>query len=393
MSESQGVGLGVDDRLVQPDLTDVDRFVGVPLGGTQFSFPIEERDVRRFVEAMGNPNPLHFDPAYAAASRFGRVVLPQSMNFSQSTLPEGNIPGSHSLNSGSELWFYGPRLYPGDSVQFDRMLYGYELKNTRFAGPTVFVRSDTTCVGGRGDFIFKRRYTRARYLVENARKLGGIKSPAEEPEWSDAALAEVDERKLRYIESLRGHESRPAASVAIGDALPEKVHGPHSVMTITLEAAARLDMLGSTWDNLALPLSHDFGGLASIGASAERVGKDPAAANIYLTGAGRVHLDGRFAARVGAGSRAYAFGNSLESWCVDYLANWAGEWGFVRHMQASYRYPAYAGDTTAFTGEVVDRWDNARSGVPTVQIEFKAVNQDDRVVIKGTGEVELTDGE
>ena len=263
MSESQGVGLGVDDRLVQPDLTDVDRFVGVPMGGTQFTFPIEERDVRRFVEAMSNPNPLHFDAAYAAASRFGSVVMPQSMNFSQSTLPEGNIPGSHSLNSGSELWFYGPRLYPGDSVQFDRMLYGYALKNTRFAGPTVFVRSDTTCVGGRGDFIFKRRYTRARYLVENARKLGGIKSPAEEPKWSDAALADVDERKLRYIESLRGHETRPAARVAIGDALPEKVHGPHSVMTITLEAAARLDMLGSTSDNLALPLSHDFGGLAT----------------------------------------------------------------------------------------------------------------------------------
>jgi hypothetical protein len=35
-------------------------------------------DIRRWVQAMRYPNPLHFDDEVAAVSAFGRIVAPQS---------------------------------------------------------------------------------------------------------------------------------------------------------------------------------------------------------------------------------------------------------------------------------------------------------------------------
>ena len=60
------------------DTRDVDRWVGVPLGGGQLRDPIAANDIRRWVQGMQNPNPLHYDDGFAAESRFGRLVAPQS---------------------------------------------------------------------------------------------------------------------------------------------------------------------------------------------------------------------------------------------------------------------------------------------------------------------------
>jgi len=65
-------------ELLEMDCTDVDRWIGVPLGGQQFKEPFSTNDIRRFVQGVQNPNPLHFDEEYAAKSRYGRVVAPQS---------------------------------------------------------------------------------------------------------------------------------------------------------------------------------------------------------------------------------------------------------------------------------------------------------------------------
>ena len=52
------------------DTTDVDRWVGVPLGGGRMKDPVAPNDVRRWVQGTQNPNPLHYDEQYAAESRF-----------------------------------------------------------------------------------------------------------------------------------------------------------------------------------------------------------------------------------------------------------------------------------------------------------------------------------
>jgi len=50
------------------DTSDLDRWIGVPLGGGNLKDPIHVNDIRRWVQAMHNPNPLHYDDEFARAS-------------------------------------------------------------------------------------------------------------------------------------------------------------------------------------------------------------------------------------------------------------------------------------------------------------------------------------
>jgi acyl dehydratase len=70
------------------------------------------------------------------------------------------------------------------------------------------------------------------------------------------------------------------------------------------------------------------------------------------------------------------------------VAAWAGEWGFVTHSSAQYRNPAFTGDATFITGEVVDkRIERKRKHLVVVQVELR--NQEDAVMAKATVEAEL----
>ena len=47
------------------DTSDVDRWIGVPIGGGEIIEDIHVNDIRRWAQAMQNPNPLHYDKAWA----------------------------------------------------------------------------------------------------------------------------------------------------------------------------------------------------------------------------------------------------------------------------------------------------------------------------------------
>ena len=57
------------------------------------------------------------------------------------------------LFGGDEFWFFGPRVFPGDKLRLERMLYDYRITNTSFAGPTMFSRGDTVYYNQRGESI------------------------------------------------------------------------------------------------------------------------------------------------------------------------------------------------------------------------------------------------
>ena len=65
-----------------------------------------------------------------------------------------------------------PRIEPGDKIARERMLFDYKVRETKFAGPTMFSRGDTTYANQNGEFICKQRSTSIRYLAEEARKRG-----------------------------------------------------------------------------------------------------------------------------------------------------------------------------------------------------------------------------
>ena len=111
-----------NETAVKLDLSDVDPRVGQRVGGGQLWEPCSATDIRRWVHAMDNPNPIHWDQEFAKRSKFGGIVAPQSfvvcMDYGHGVHPAcvGRIPGSHLIFGGEEWWFYGPRIRPGDRL-------------------------------------------------------------------------------------------------------------------------------------------------------------------------------------------------------------------------------------------------------------------------------------
>lgn len=75
-------------------------------------------------------------------------------------------------------------------------------------------------------------------------------------------------------------------------------------------------------------------------------------------------------------ARAYGYGATMGAWCTDFLANWAGLDGMVRHIKSDFRGPSFEGDVTYFDAEIVDKEPMSTWGVPLVQVKLRLTNQD-----------------
>ncbi len=155
------------------DCSDIDRYLGKPMQPARLKEPLANNDIRRWVQAMHYPNRLHYEDEFAAASRFGGIVAPQSFPVAtddgHGTAPSciGRIPQSHMIFGGDEWWFYGPRIVAGDLIHNERIPLDYAVKQTKFAGPTCFQRGDNHYYNDRGDKIATQRSTSIRYRAES----------------------------------------------------------------------------------------------------------------------------------------------------------------------------------------------------------------------------------
>ena len=314
------------------DCSDIDQYLGKPVESSPIREPIANNDIRRWVHAMHYPNLLHYDPAFCAAGRWGKLVAPQSFAIAtddgHGAAPAcvGCIENSHLLFGGDEWWFYGPRIFAGDMVFNERVPFDYVVKETKFAGPTCFQRGDNNYRNQRGEMIAKQRSTAIRYRAEAG---GQSVNPDEmdDPVWGEKELAALEERKLGWIKMLRdlGHEARRWDDVNVGDVLTERVFGPHSIASFTTEWRA---YLVNTWGTMNLRKQD----LLAMGFTPEMAGyendPDMQLINPELTdgayfGPSRGHLFPHWARKIGM-PRAYGYGASMGSWVTDYLCRLGG---------------------------------------------------------------------
>ena len=186
-----------------------------------------------------------------------------------------------------------------------------------------------------------------------------------------------------------GHKERWWDDVKIGDQLPERVFGPHSVASFATEWRA---YLVNTWGTINLRKLD----LAALGFTKEMAGwendPDMQKINPHLTdgayyGPSRGHLFPRWARKIGM-PRSYGYGASMGAWVTDYLSGWAGEHGMVIHSVANYRGPALSGDITIQTAEIVDKTvDDA--GRHLVHVKHKMANQKGTTMCTATAEIQL----
>ena len=380
--------------LLDLDSSPVDPWIGVPLGGQQFKEPFGANDIRRFVQGVANPNPLYFDEVYAAESRFGRIVAPQSYfgggpGTGATPAIQGTIPGTHMLFGGDEFWFFGPRVFPGDKLRLERMLFDYKVANTTFAGPTMFSRGDTVYYNQRGESIARQRSTSIRYLAENAVRLGSFSELTEDPQWSEEELESIEIEKVEYIKTFLdlAHGKRLWDEVKVGDELPRRPIGPHSIQTFTTESRTDVGGWGAYYQDEGPSSTMEAGWLPIMSRNEERTKINPGAGDGLVFGPSRGHVQPKYARVIGM-PRGYGYGATMGAWVNDYLTNWAGEWGFLVHVDTQYRNPAFTGDLTYQMGEVLDKFIDP-DGRSMVQVRHVMTNQHGTTMARGIAEIEL----
>ncbi|MEZ5737077.1 MAG: MaoC family dehydratase N-terminal domain-containing protein [Novosphingobium sp.] len=379
------------------DCSDLDNYMGKAMSPWSLKDELHNNDFRRWAQAMHYPNLLHYDHDYAAVGRFGRLVAPQSFTIAagegHGACPAsvGKIPDSHLIFGGDEWWFYGARLYAGDRVIHEKVPFDYVVKETKFAGPTCFQRGDNNYYRHDGAMVAKQRSTSIRYRPDLAVEMNSL-TQTEDPDWSDDDLEDIERRKLEYIDMMHqlGHARRFWDDVNIGDELPVRVIGPHSVASFATEWRAYLmNLWGSAHRNQDCdPVKLGYvGPMAGWEMDPVEELVNPENTDGAYIGPSRGHLFKRWARYIGM-PREYGYGASMGAWILDYLAGWAGEWGFVVHANSQYRGPAFSGDITIQTGEVIDKMTD-EEGRNLVQIKSKMANQDGTVMATATAEVEL----
>ena len=180
----------------------------------------------------------------------------------------------------------------------------------------------------------------------------------------------------------------------VGDTLPRRVIGPHTIASFTTEYRAFLFNIWGTFhwltpDGVDKPWVYDDPGWTE-GFAFDEVGAmiDPRLRDGLYVGPSRGHIDAERASEVGM-ARAYGYGATMGAWCTDYLAYWAGHDGMVRHTKQNFRLPSFEGDITFVDAEIIGKQENSEWGVPLVQVKLLLTNQDGGVLVDCKAEVEL----
>ena len=387
-----------DTPTAQPtlDCSDIDQYLGKPIESSPLREVLGNTDIRRWAQAMHYPNLLHYDRKFAAASRWGKLVAPQSfpivMDDGHGSAPAcvGKIPDSHLLFGGDEWWFYPVRVFGGDTIANERIPFDYVVKQTGFGGPTCFQRGDNFYRNQHGELIAKQRSTSIRYNADVGAKNTNM-DDADEPIWTDGELTDLETAKFEWIQMLHdlGHDKRWWDDVNVGDALPTRTFGPHTVASFATEWRSYLFSIWGTLDRREINLE-DFGFSPEFAGhendpSMERI--NPELTDGAYIGASRGHLFPAWARKIGM-PRAYGYGASMGAWITDYFAGWAGEWGMVVHSAANYRGPALSGDITVMTGTVLDKLID-EAGRHIIQVDCRMANQKGGVQATAKAEIEL----
>lgn len=138
---------------------------------------VELGAIRRYAQAMGNPNPLYLDEGYARQTRYGGIIAPPLFLGALGAYPPGypepgedgiggrtaaeqvELPLKRVLVGGQEWEFLGV-VRPGDRITITSRLV--ELRETvgRQPGPMIVNVKESTYTNQHGQVVAICRHTR-----------------------------------------------------------------------------------------------------------------------------------------------------------------------------------------------------------------------------------------
>ena len=125
---------------------------------------VERGAIRRFAEAIGDPNPLFHDEAAARQTRFGGMIAPPTFCRSLgAAIPENTIGMGEfrGLDGGSE-WEYLEPIRPGDRISVVSKIADIRESAGRL-GPMVFITVEISYTNQFSQLCALQRSTVIRY--------------------------------------------------------------------------------------------------------------------------------------------------------------------------------------------------------------------------------------
>jgi 3-hydroxybutyryl-CoA dehydratase len=119
----------------------------------QREFAVGEEIIEAFGAASGDRNPVHFDDAYAASTRFGGRIAHGMLTASFLSAILGNdLPGPGTIYLGQTLRFLAP-VRPGDRVRCQVEVTEFEPRRRRAVLATRAWVGETQVVDGEATVI------------------------------------------------------------------------------------------------------------------------------------------------------------------------------------------------------------------------------------------------
>jgi acyl dehydratase len=114
----------------------------------EVTYTVTAQTIREFVTASGDDNPIHSDAAFAAGTRFGRVIAPGMLTGSfVSSVIGTRLPGPGTIYLSQNFRFLRP-VYVGDRVTARVEVVERVAERNR-------LRLQTTCVNQGGDLLLE----------------------------------------------------------------------------------------------------------------------------------------------------------------------------------------------------------------------------------------------
>jgi len=338
-----------------------------------FNEHVTPEAIRKFVNGIGDTNPLFRDEEYAKETRYKRLVAPISWVYSvYPTWVLQGLPGVHAFHSGNDWEFYKP-IFSGDKITPEATFTGFEEKQSEFAGKFIMEYQEAKFINQRGELVSKAKTWLVRAERPAARKKGKYKGITLPHPWSEQELQKVEKDVL--AEKPRGAEPRYWEDVKVGQELEPVTKGPLGLTDIVAYC------IGSAPVQV---LAH--------GAALREYKRHPAwAFRDPDTGAWEpvysVHYNKQAAASAGL-PYPYDAGAERHAWHLNLFTNWMGDDGWLKKNYGEYRKFVYLSDAVKFGGKVTKKYRDA-DGEPCVDIEAWAINQRGENVMPGRGTVVL----
>jgi acyl dehydratase len=329
--------------------------------------------IRKFVDGIGDPNPLWRDSEYAGQSAYRSLVAPPS--WVASVFPTWvlqGLPGVHAFQASTDWRFHKP-VYEDDTITPHSTFTKFRFLEGAFAGRSILETQEARYFNQHRQLVAQAEVTGFRVdreAVLERSKYGDITLPHP---WTEEELLAIQEHILG--QHPRGANPRYWEDVEPGEALPTMIKGPLGLTDIIAYC------IGAAPVRI---LAHEIA-LQEYQKHPAWAFRDPDSQSLEPIYS--VHYNQNAAQGAGL-PQPFDIGTQRHCWLIQMLTHWMGNNGWLKRCYAKYTGFVFFSDAIWLTGEVTNKYVD-EYGELCVDITTSAVNQRGEEVMPGESTVIL----